>query len=300
MSIFSLFKKRPTVVVHDGKFHCDDIFSVATLQLVFGDLKIVRTRDASIIEKADFVADVGGISDPQLNRFDHHQKGGAGFHVNGIPYASFGQVWKKFGTQLCGSQAVADKIEESLVCAIDADDNGVPLVTYIGNAEPRSLQSFFYAYRPSWKEDQKMFNTNFLKLVVVAADFLKREIIKTKDLLEASVAVHLAYENSSDKKVVILEKNYPYNDELQKYPEPIFVVSLRPNGSWGVNTISSDSKHNFELRKKLPESWAGLRDDDMAKASGVSDAIFCHNGRFLAVAKSKEGALALAQKALVN
>ncbi len=301
MSLFSLFKKKYIVVVHDGKFHCDDIFAVATLRLVLGDtIRVVRTRDVAQIARADFVADVGGVYDLTINRFDHHQKGGAGTHANGIPYASFGLVWKKFGETLCGSKIVADTIEENLVCAIDADDNGVALASFIGNAEPRSLQSFFYAYRPSWKEDHKMYDENFLQMVDVAVSFLEREIIKTKDLLEASVAVAMAYQKAQDKRIIILETNYPYNDELQKYPEPMFVVSLRPNGSWGVNTISLDHKNHFALRKQLPESWAGLRDGDMAKISGVSDAIFCHNGRFLAVAKSKEGALALAHKALEN
>ncbi len=295
-----MFKKSKTVVVHDGKFHCDDIFAVATLSLVYGDLNIIRTRDESLIEKADFVADVGGIHNEIKDRFDHHQKGGAGTHSNGIPYASFGLVWKKYGEKLCESKSVADKIEETLVCAIDADDNGIPLVNFIEEAEPRSLQSFFYSFRPSWKEDQKMYDENFPKMVDLAMVFLKREISKTKDFLEANTAVSSAYEKSEDKRIIVLEKNYPYNEELQKHPEPIFVVSHRPNDSWGVNTISSDAKKHFELRKKLPESWAGLRDSDLVKVSGVSDAIFCHNGRFLTVAKTKEGAIALAKKALEN
>jgi len=37
----------------------------------------------------------------------------------------------------------------------------------------------------------------------------------------------------------------------------------------------------------------------LAKVTGVPDATFCHNGRFLAVAKSKEGALKLAEIALL-
>lgn len=299
--MFNFFNKNiKTVVVHDGKFHCDDIFAVAVLKMVYGNIKIIRTRDQSIIDKADFVADVGGIYDPEKNRFDHHQKGGAGFHENGIPFASIGLVWQKYGENLCGLKEIASFIEKNLICAIDADDNGLPLAQYTGIVDPRSLQSYFYAFRPSWKEDQKLYDTNFPKLVGVAIEFLTREISRTKDLIEAQSAVRDAYQKSQDKRIIILDKNYPYNDELTKYPEPIFVVSPRPDGSFGVNTISSDSKNHFELRKKFPESWAGLRDDEISKVSGVADAIFCHNGRFLAVAKSKEGALALAKKALEN
>jgi uncharacterized UPF0160 family protein len=48
----------------------------------------------------------------------------------------------------------------------------------------------------------------------------------------------------------------------------------------------------------FPDSWAGKRDAELVKATGVADAIFCHNNRFMMVAGSKEGALALAELAL--
>ena len=58
--------------------------------------------------------------------------------------------------------------------------------------------------------------------------------------------------------------------------------------------------HTFNNRKNFPQDWAGLRDEELQKVTQVSDAIFCHRGLFLAVAKSKEGAIALAEKALVE
>ena len=51
-------------------------------------------------------------------------------------------------------------------------------------------------------------------------------------------------------------------------------------------------------RRDLPEGWAGLRDKELARVTGVSDAVFAHRNRFMAVAKSKEGAIALAKLAL--
>src|SRR3989344_2675707 len=89
---------KKLIVVHDGGFHADDVFSVAALLLYLsGDAKVVRTRDPRIIESGDFVVDVGGVYDAERNRLDHHQTGGAGARTNGIPYAAFGLVWKKFG-----------------------------------------------------------------------------------------------------------------------------------------------------------------------------------------------------------
>ena len=55
---------------------------------------------------------------------------------------------------------------------------------------------------------------------------------------------------------------------------------------------------SFENRKSLPESWAAKRGKELAAITGVPDAVFCHNARFLAVSESKEGALRLAQIAL--
>jgi uncharacterized UPF0160 family protein len=48
----------------------------------------------------------------------------------------------------------------------------------------------------------------------------------------------------------------------------------------------------------LPAAWAGLRDDALASVTGVADATFCHNGRFIAAVKSYQGARALASLAL--
>ena len=54
----------------------------------------------------------------------------------------------------------------------------------------------------------------------------------------------------------------------------------------------------FERKMYFPESWAGKRGEELAKITGVPDAVFCHDNRFLAVTKSKEGAVKLAQLAI--
>ena len=85
------------IVTHSGSFHQDELFAVAALLFIFPDAEVIRTRDDAVIKSADIAVDVGGIDDPNKERFDHHQEGGAGKRANGIPYASFGLVWKKYG-----------------------------------------------------------------------------------------------------------------------------------------------------------------------------------------------------------
>jgi uncharacterized UPF0160 family protein len=58
-------------------------------------------------------------------------------------------------------------------------------------------------------------------------------------------------------------------------------------------------KKGFKFKSKwIPESWGGKKGEELAKETGICDAIFCHNLRFIAVAKSKQGAIKLAKKAV--
>ncbi|MFA6297491.1 MAG: MYG1 family protein, partial [Candidatus Paceibacterota bacterium] len=83
-----------------------------------------------------------------------------------------------------------------------------------------------------------------------------------------------------------------------KYPEPLFVImNDGVQTTWAVSAVKKDGV-SFQSRKLFPESWAGKTGGELAKATGVSDANFCHNGRFIVVANSREGALKLAQLAV--
>src|SRR3989344_1324410 len=110
--------KKLKLVTHDGSFHVDDIFAAATLSIylekIGQNFEIIRTRDEDMIASADYVFDVGGVYDPEKNKFDHHQFGGAGERES-IPYASFGLVWKKFGKNVAGTKEAVDSIERKLV-----------------------------------------------------------------------------------------------------------------------------------------------------------------------------------------
>lgn len=293
----SLFTTKKLLVTHNGTFHSDDVFATATLSILFdGDIEVIRTREPEMFEKGDYVYDVGGKYEPERNRFDHHQIGGAGKRENGIPYAAFGLVWKKFGSEVCGSQEVADRIEGHLVQAIDAEDNGLDTYTIQGPVGPYLLQGIVNSFRPTWKEEED-YDEPFMEIVDFAKKFLLRKIEKAKASLEAEKFVRKAYEDSLDKSIIILDDSYPWRTFLVEYPEPLFVV-IQKSDKWNVYGVNIEVT-THEIRKPLPASWAGLRDEELARVTGVPDATFCHNGRFLAVAKSKEGAIALAQKALL-
>ncbi len=292
------------LITHNGPFHSDDIFAAATLSLYLEkqgeEFEIIRTRDEEIIKNADYVFDVGGIYDEAANRFDHHQQGGAGKRENNIDYASFGLVWKKFGTEMCGSQKSRDIIDTKVASPIDAHDNGILLVDFKKDIYPYTIQRVFeMVMRPTWQEDISLTNDFFFMCVNMAKEILKREIKHAQDRILAEENVLQLYNASVDKRIIFLDKYYPFSDVISSFPEPLFVVSPRREDSlWAIIAVSNPGPKTFINRKDLPEAWAGLRDEELQKVTGVSDAIFCHRGKYLAVAGSKDGAMKLAQIAV--
>ena len=106
---------------HDGSFHADEV-TACSLLLLFGLIdrdKIRRTRDPSVLERCDFVCDVGGVYDSTLRRFDHHQVGFQG------SLSSAGMVLLYLKEQKWIEPALYDMFNRSLILGVDAHDNGV-------------------------------------------------------------------------------------------------------------------------------------------------------------------------------
>lgn len=296
-----------TVVVHNGIFHPDDVCAAATLQLLLeskGETgMIIRTRDESVIETADYVCDVGSIFDPEKNRFDHHQIGGAGMRSNGIQYASFGLVWKTYGLELCGNnQWVVDFIDEKLVAGIDGPDNGQMVrERKYEDVNAYEFNDWVASFLPTWCEEanEEVLLAKFNEVVLIAKSIIAREIKKTQDIFTAESEVEKIYHATEDKRIIVLDRYLPWKKKIESYPEPLLCIF--PDNTvnrWVIYCVLND-RATRSGRMMLPESWAGLRDNELAAVTGVPDAVFCHRARFLAVASSKEGALALAKSALV-
>lgn len=287
------------IITHSGNFHTDEVFASAILSLLNnGDVEIVRSRDSEVWATGDYVVDVGGIHDASLGRFDHHQEGGAGVRENGIPYSSFGLVWKEYGSKVAGSQYAARVIDERLVQPVDAADNGFETFGVRGAVAPYILHDVVSAFRPGWNEERTT-DDGFAEVVPFAKKILEREIIRARGEEEGKRHAEEAYAKAEDKRIIILEDHYPWYEALGTKPEPLFVVKPdRGNaGKWKIEAVRSEV-HSFQNRKDLPLVWAGKTGSELAEISGVSDALFCHNKLFVAVAGSKEGALMLARLAV--
>lgn len=283
-----------TIATHNGNFHADDVFSIAALKSILPPFKLIRTRDLALIAKADMVIDVGGEYDADTDRFDHHQRGGAGERENGIPYSSFGLVWQKYGLEICqGNQEVANGVDAGLVSTIDAIDCG----HVEGVSKGISLSQTISMFNPTWEEDSH-FDACFDEAVDFASRVLTRFIASASGGISAKAIVAKAIDDAEDPRVIVLEKYTPWKRTVHALSEQaLYMIYPSQTGQWRIQTVPVDPG-SFENRKSLPKQWAGLSDETLKEVTGIDDAMFCHNGLFIAGAESFASTMKMAAMAL--
>ena len=82
--------------------------------------------------------------------------------------------------------------------------------------------------------------------------------------------------------------------EIDEHDEVLFVVF--PEKDQYVIQIVKEQDGN--IRKNLPEVWAGRENKELAAITGIEDAVFCHSGRFLAVARTFGAVIQMAEQAI--
>ena len=307
------------IATHSGKFHADDAWAVAVLKILFPQAEVVRTRDLALIEAADFAVDVGGIWDPATGRFDHHQKGFAGTRGTGVPYASAGLVWKEYGARCVSALALAhtghalsnEKATE-MAYSIDADVVQYLDLSDVGAAKnaPGSygLSAVVSGFNPNWLDEQRVGYgaadaayrlSQFTRAMELLTDIM---INAVKYRVGALLAVQQVRQSEllEEGRILFLKNGaVPWTQVVRKeMPKVMFVISHNVAEQRHMIHTVSVSPDSFAARADLPEAWAGLRDEQLAAVTGVPDAGFCHNGRFIASAKSYDGIRAMAVLAL--
>lgn len=181
------------VCTHHGTFHCDEAMACGMLRMLpeFADMPVVRTRDPAVIDAAYVVVDVGGTSDAEARRFDHHQReftepfrpapeGGATKPEDEpVRMSSAGLVYRQYGRDVIAAitggslpadsaEQVYQKVYERLIREVDAVDNGVE--PFDGPARYRirtGLGGRVGRLNASWNEDggAEVENTRFKQAV---------------------------------------------------------------------------------------------------------------------------------------
>ncbi|KAJ3615558.1 hypothetical protein Zmor_016325 [Zophobas morio] len=316
-----------TICTHSGRFHADEALACFLLKQLprFKDAKIIRTRDPDVIESADIVVDVGAICDPERNRYDHHQRD---FHEtftkkHQTKLSSAGLVYKYFGEEIielfCNGiskedlKTIYNVLYERFIEGIDGNDNGIKqygdaIPLYQSNTDLPSRINFL---NPEWNEEQ---DVNFDELFQKAMGLVGQELMchlnfLLKSWLPARSIVIDALNNrfAVDQSGLIVEltRNCPWKSHLfnlekelglQEKELPLYVI-YECDGSWRVQAIPLHEQ-SFTLRKGLPESWRGLRAEELSKVSGIPSCIFCHATGFVGGNKNKVGAFEMAKTSL--
>lgn len=294
------------IATHNGGYHADDVFAVATLSLVLErrgkEFQVVRTRDESVIHQADIVVDVGGVYDSSNQRFDHHMTGGAGERENGIPYAAFGLVWQHYGPELAEDKEIWERLDSKLVQPIDAVDNGVSIAESLhDDLYPYTIHGVLSAFQPAWKEGgEEHMDQAFIRVVDLAKEILTRELAHISGNMQAEQVIVSGYETAEDKRLIILDEVLERSvvvGVLTRFTEPLLAIYKHRSGDWHIVTCRS-SMDSFESRISLPEAWGGLTGEALEQAAGVPGATFCHPKLFLCGADTKKTAIELATAAL--
>ena len=196
---------------HAGKFHADDVFATALLQILRPDIKI--TRGFTVPDDFD-----GIVYDIGFGMFDHHQEPRE-YRANGVPYAAFGLLWRVLGPGLVGERQ-ARLIDENFIQPLDLNDN---------TGEQNSLCDAIGFFNPVWdsKEDQ---DSCFFKAVAVAKQILENQIDSANAVNRADEKVQQAYRSSRDG-IVVLPCYLPWKNGLYKTDAPASAAGGAPSAS---------------------------------------------------------------------
>lgn len=299
------------LVTHSGGFHADELLSSVILTRLFPDAELVRSRDKAWITPGEgrIIYDVGGQFDAETRIFDHHQKPNP-LREDGQPYSSFGLIWAQYGRDYLRALDVpehdVEKIHASFdrgfVLPVDLLDNGAvdasaagPL--FSGLTLPVLLESLKPAFddREEGADDRA-----FAAALPVARAFVEARIRRSAAKYRAEAMVLSAIEAAGEGRILELPMGMPFRAGVEAAGADHLLFVVHPRGSdWALTTIRTGDD-TFETRADLPAAWAGLTDEALETASGVKGAKFCHNGRFIAVASSREAIMAMAELAVAE
>lgn len=278
---------------HDGTFHADEVTACALLLLfdLIDQDKIYRTRDPLELKRFDYVCDVGGIYMPSRKLFDHHQVEYQG------PLSSAGMILAYLHDQDKITKKEYDFFNQSIILGVDAHDNGQDLQK-VGVCTYSHIIS---QYNPVHGADRAAFEKAFTEALAFSKGLLEK--MWNRYQYTQSCRQIVAEAMSKQSKYLIFDQNIPWLDiffELNGEQHPALFVIMPSEKHWKLRGIPPDLDHRMQVRFPLPQSWAGLSDEEFKKASGIEGAIFCHKGRFISVWETRQDAIKAMESILNN
>jgi uncharacterized UPF0160 family protein len=298
------------LVTHSGGFHADELLSSVILSRLYPDAQIVRSRAPDWITPASgrIIYDVGGAYDAEAQIFDHHQRG-APLREDGQPYSSFGLIWKHYGRAYLAAMGLpADHIEAihqgfdaKFVLPIDLMDNGALSPATAGPLADLTLPSLLETLKPVFdNKEPGADDRGFQSALSIARMIVEAAIGQRAAKLRAETMVLEAIAATGKGRVLELPIGMPFRPAIVKSGADHLLFVIHPRDKdWCITGIRK-AEGSFEQRADLPAAWAGLSNGDLEAVCGVKGATFCHNGRFIAAANSRDAILAMAEIAVAE
>ncbi|MDL2324125.1 MYG1 family protein [Ruminococcaceae bacterium OttesenSCG-928-A16] len=261
---------------HGGRFHADDVFSSALLRILRPDIRIYR----GFTVPKGFSGIAYDIGD---GPFDHHQKNRE-CRENGVPYAAFGLLWRKYGGYIL-SEEEALRFDEKFVQPLDLDDN-----TGCGNV----LAGIIGAFNPPWDSDQDQ-DEAFEQALDVAQKMLAHKLESLAAVERGKAAVEAQLKTMQDG-IVVLERYVPWKPVLIPSAAE-FVIFPSMRGGYSLQCIPKDFNGKTGDKVPLPKAWWGRPQEELARITGLEDVQFCHASGFMATAGSLSSAKQMAMQA---
>ena len=307
----------------------------------FRNAGVVRTRNKDELAKCTLVCDVGAVYDHSKRLYDHHQRGFDDTLTElgkKTKLSSAGLIYRHYGADVLAAVAAAAgpaasatlakfqdlvyrRVYEGLIEEVDGVDNGVDAVTggtanyQVGSTLGRRVGRL----NPSWNEDSgdDVRNESFkAAMALTLGEFLDASLGLVKSWLPARTividALAKAKEVHPSGKILRLPRFCPWKSHLlsleaeaglswqDKQEGILFCLYEDSSGKWRVQAVPPEAD-SFACRRKLPEPWRGVRNEELAAliGEGGEGAIFCHAAGFIAGHATYEGALLMATKALL-
>lgn len=253
----------------------------------------------------------------------------------GLVYLHFGKeiVARKLAVSEDNEQVglIWNKIYESFIEALDAHDNGIsvydPKALEAAGIEKKfsnggfTLGAMVGRLNPNWNDEipsdpvaaQEMEDKRFETASQRIGEEFDRDLdYYTKAWLPARKIVEEAFaargQYDAEGRILVFEgQSVPWKDHLYSLEEeqpnsgkPLYVLypeKPTPDAKWRVQCVPV-SKDSFTSRQPLPEAWRGFRDEQLDGITGIAGGVFVHAAGFIGGNKTREGALAMAKKAL--
>lgn len=256
-----------TGYTHGGIFHADELICTALFRILNPEFKVTRGFKPEE-STADVIYDIGG------GEFDHHGEPEFRDDGVGVPYASFGKVWRKYGC-LFLQEPGQKRFDRQFVERLDAHDCG---------ASRNQLSEVISSLNPNWDDPEENPNTQFQIALDFVQGILERQLTSAQAFEKAENIANAV--KTQDTVVGVIDHYAPIIGYLAgNQSDKKFLVYPAIRGGWNAQVIPV-APGSREPKCPFPREWWGASEDCLP-----DEITFCHNTGFMIASSTKEGAI---------